>query len=125
MSFFIYVFEFFNRIMGVNLGSCKASMPKEFLDGVQICPIISEVGSKTVTQGMGCTPRIAPCGLYRLAVNGPNAFGTVLATILTFKLKLQNRPTARVFSPNFVKHLFLNLIELFIKGCSAGINHSF
>jgi len=49
------LFELFNGIVGVHLGSSQAGMPEQVFDGLQVGPLLQQVGSKTVAEGMGET----------------------------------------------------------------------
>ena len=52
MSFFIDIFQLFNAVVGVHLGSSQAAVTKQFLYRVQVGPIIGKVGGKTMPEDM-------------------------------------------------------------------------
>ena len=50
MGLLMNILQFTDRIMGIYLCGRKTAMPKQFLDRIQIRPMIHQVGGKTVPE---------------------------------------------------------------------------
>jgi len=53
MRFPVYVFQFPDGIVCIDLSGCQTTMAQQFLDGIQVCPLIHEMGGKCVSEHMG------------------------------------------------------------------------
>ena len=52
MRFFVNCLQFFNGIMGINLGGCKTAMSQQFLDCIEIRAIIHQVSGEGMPEHM-------------------------------------------------------------------------
>ena len=52
VGLFMHVPEFFNGVMGIDLGGSQAAMTQELFYRIQVGPMVHQVGGKTVAQNV-------------------------------------------------------------------------